>query len=158
MSENGKESVVGEGPHKRVLWRGKAVFVADPGSAIAGFLAQYVEDHPEQVRTLTDEEMEELAAAPELTPAPLPVAWAKSLRQIRHEHDLSLQALSRKSGAAYRTLSMIEHGERVPNWRTIRKISDALGVHPDEVREFAEAREAEAVRMGLDAPLTAAGK
>src|SRR5215204_7028072 len=102
--ENGKDE--GAGPtvgtlQKRVLWRGTAVFVADPDSAITEVLERFAAENPGQVRTLTEKEMRELAEAPELAPAPIPIVWdkaeGKSLRQIRQEQDFSLQALSRKS-------------------------------------------------------------
>lgn len=150
MERNSNGHGPNSGLHKRVLWRGKPVFTVDPDSAIAEVFAQFAADHPEQVSVLTEEEMRELAQAPELPPEPLPVTWTTSLREIRHERDLSLQALSRLSGAAYRTLSMIECGKRVPSWRTIRKISDALGLHPDEIAEFAEVRSVEAAKIGAN--------
>ncbi len=155
MDEKGNKHGGSGGLHRRVLWRGRAVFVADPDSPIAQVLAQHAQDHPEQVTTLTEREMGELAAAPELPPTPVPITWQKALRQVRREQDLSLTALCKKSGVAYRTLSMVERGERLPNWRTVRKLSEALGVHPDEIKEFAEARQAEAERAGFDAPFPA---
>ena len=46
-----------------------------------------------------------------------------------------------------------ELGDWKPTHTTMEKISRALGVHPDEVREFVEVRRAEAQRMGLEEPL-----
>src|SRR3712207_1989933 len=119
---------------RRVLWRGQAVFVANPSSAIAGVLAQFAEDHPEQVRTLTDEEIEELAEAPELAPAPLPIDWAKSLRQIRRERDISQYKLAEMAGVVRQSIIRIELDGQKPTHKTIQRISDALGVHPDSIR------------------------
>ena len=139
--------------HRRVLWRGTAVFAADPGSAIAALLAQYAEDHPEQVRTLTDQEVQELAEAPELPPASAPVTWDRSLRQIRRERGLSQRKLSEMAGVGVKSIVRCELGDWRPTHKTMERISEALGLHPDEVREFARVRWAEAERMGLDAPL-----
>jgi DNA-binding XRE family transcriptional regulator len=139
--------------HRRVLWRGRAVFVADPDTAIAGLLAQFARDHPDQVRYLTDEETRELAEAPELAPAPVPITWAKNLRQIRRERDISQYKLAEMAGVGRRSIIKLELGDWKPTHQTIQRISDALGVHPDSIREFAEVRRTEAERMGLEQPL-----
>ena len=141
------------GVHGRVLWRGTAVFVADPGSAIAALLAQYAEDHPEQVRTLADEEVRELAEAPRLPPTPVPITWDRSLRQIGRERGISQRKLSEMAGVGVKSIIRCELGDWRPTHKTMERISEALGLHPDEVREFARVRWAEAERMGLDAPL-----
>ena len=141
------------GAHRRVLWRGTVVFAAEPGSAIASLLAQYAEDHPEQVRTLTDEEVQELAEAPELPPAPVPITWDRSLRQIRRERGISQRKLSEMAGVGVKSIIRCELGDWRPTHKTMSRISEALSLHPDEVREFARVRWAEAQRMGLDAPL-----
>jgi DNA-binding XRE family transcriptional regulator len=139
--------------HRRVVWRGTTVFAAEPGSAIAALLAQYAEDHPEQVRTLTDEEMQELAEAPELPPTPVPITWDRSLRQIRRARDISQRKLSEMAGVGVKSIIRCDLGDWKPTHKTIERISEALGLHPDEIREFARVRWAEAERMGLDAPL-----
>src|SRR5215213_8381717 len=139
--------------HRRVLWHGRAVFAAEPGSAISALLAQYAEDHPEQVRTLTAEEMQELAEAPKLPPAPVPITWDRSLRQIRRERGISQRKLSEMAGVGVKSIIRCELGDWRPTHKTMERISEALGLHPDEVREFARVRWAEAERMGLDAPL-----
>ena len=142
-----------EARNRRLLWRGKAVVVADPHSAVVDLLARFAQDHPEQVRTLTDEELRELAEAPELAPAPVPISWAKSLRQIRHERDISQYKLAEIAGVGRQSIIRIELDGQKPTHKTIQRISDALGVHPDRIREFAEVRRAEAERMGLEEPL-----
>src|SRR5215211_110506 len=150
MEEHGGKR---EAVHRRVLWRRTVVFAADPGSAIAALLAQYAEDHPEQVRTFTYQEVQELAEAPELPPAPAPVTWDRSLRQIRRERGLSQRKLSEMAGVGVKSIVRCELGDWRPTHKTMESISEALGLHPDEVREFARVRWAEAERMGLDAPL-----
>ena len=151
MKKNGGKR--GRG-HRRVLWRGRAVFAAEPGSAISALLAQCAEDHPEQVRTLTAEEMQELAEAPRLSPAPVPITWDRSLRQVRRERGISQRKLSEMAGVGVKSIIRCELGDWKPTHKTMEKISEALGLHPDQVREFARARWAEAKRMGLDAPLS----
>jgi transcriptional regulator with XRE-family HTH domain len=105
------------------------------------------------VRTLTDEEMQELAEAPELPPTTVPVTWDRSLRQIRRERGLSQRKLSEMAGVGVKSIIRCELGDWRPTHKTMERISEALGVHPDEIREFARVRWAEAERMGLDAPL-----
>jgi DNA-binding XRE family transcriptional regulator len=140
-------------PHKRLLWRGRAVFVAEPGSAITALLARFAAEHPEQVTALTEAEMEELAEAPELPGASLPIAWERGLREIRRERDLSQRRLAEMAGVGVKSIIRCELGDWKPTHRTIEKVSRALEVPPDEVREFARVRRAEAERIG---PTTAA--
>ena len=140
-------------PHKRVLWRGRAVFVAEPGSAITALLARFAAEHPEQVSALTDEEMGELAEAPDLPSAPLPIAWERGLREIRRERDISQRRLSQMAGVGVKSIIRCELGDWRPTHKTIQKVSRALELQPDEVREFARVRRAEAERIG---PKTAA--
>jgi DNA-binding XRE family transcriptional regulator len=147
MENNSRQGTLCD-PHKRVLWRGRAVFVAEPGSAITALLARFAAEHPEQVTALTDEEMGELAVAPELPEVPLPIAWERGLREIRRERDLSQRRLAEMAGVGVKSVIRCELGDWKPTHKTIQKVSRALGLHPDEVREFARVRRAEAERMG----------
>ncbi len=63
----------------------------------------------------------------------------QSLRQWRAARLLSSKALSAKTGVSNKTILDIENGKRMPTFRTIQTLSDALGVKPEEVREFADA-------------------
>lgn len=62
---------------------------------------------------------------------------AKTLKQHRQDAYLSTRELAKRAGVSYATISRIENG-RVGNvWPvTIRAIAEALGVQPNEVREF----------------------
>ncbi len=66
-------------------------------------------------------------------------AGMKTLREWRAERLLGVKALARLAGVSNTTIIQIEHGEQVPIFRTIRKLSEALGVEPREVAEFAAA-------------------
>jgi transcriptional regulator with XRE-family HTH domain len=66
---------------------------------------------------------------------------AKSLREWRVERLLGVKALGRQAGVSNKTIVQIEHGAQVPSFRTIRRLSDALGVEPQDVAEFAAALE-----------------
>jgi transcriptional regulator with XRE-family HTH domain len=100
------------------------------------------------VTALTDEEMGELAVAPELPEVPLPIAWERGLREIRRERDLSQRRLAEMAGVGVKSVIRCELGDWRPTHKTIQKVSRALGLHPDEVREFARVRRVEAERMG----------
>ena len=101
---------------------------------------------------LTDTEMGELAETPELPGASLPIAWERGLREIRRERNLSQRRLAEMAGVGVKSVIRCELGDWRPTHKTIRKVSRALGLHPDEVREFARVRRAEAERMGLTTP------
>jgi transcriptional regulator with XRE-family HTH domain len=66
----------------------------------------------------------------------------KTLREWRAERLLGVKALAAKAGVSNKTIVQIEHGAQVPSFRTIRRLSEALGVEPREVTEFAAAIEA----------------
>jgi transcriptional regulator with XRE-family HTH domain len=55
------------------------------------------------------------------------------LRELRRERVLSLRELEEKSGVSYNTIWRLEDGRQGAHPRTIRKLSDALGVRPSEL-------------------------
>jgi DNA-binding XRE family transcriptional regulator len=61
----------------------------------------------------------------------------KTLREHRHAAFLSIEDLAAKAGVSTKTIVETEHGRTQPKFRTIRKISEALGVDPMEIEEFA---------------------
>ena len=65
----------------------------------------------------------------------------KSLREWRSEKLESSKTLSAKAGVSNKTILEIENGRNVPTFKTMRKLSEALGVQPGEVEEFAAAIE-----------------
>ncbi|MDP9477269.1 MAG: helix-turn-helix domain-containing protein [Actinomycetota bacterium] len=65
----------------------------------------------------------------------------RPLREIRHEHRLTMTEVAMLAGVTYGVVQYVETGKRTPSLRTARKISEALGVAPDEVTEFAKALE-----------------
>ena len=148
MEENGSRLDDPGGAHRRVLWRGRAVFVAEIGSAIAALLAPFAAEHPEQVSALGEDELWELSEAPELPRAALPISWEKGLREIRRERDISQRRLAEMAGVGVKSIIRCELGDWRPTHKTIRKVSRALELHPDAVREFARVRRAEAERVG----------
>jgi transcriptional regulator with XRE-family HTH domain len=60
-----------------------------------------------------------------------------SLREIRTQQVMSLDDLAGKASVTKKTLIDIENRRKRPQYGTIRKISEALGVNPREVEEFA---------------------
>lgn len=52
---------------------------------------------------------------------------------------LGVKALAKRAGVSNTTIIHIERGEQVPVYRTIGRLSVALGVEPREVTEFAAA-------------------
>jgi transcriptional regulator with XRE-family HTH domain len=65
------------------------------------------------------------------------VASMKPLREHRRGKFLSIEDLAAKAGVSTKTIVETELGRTQPKFRTIRKVSDALGVSPSEVAEFA---------------------
>ena len=63
----------------------------------------------------------------------------KSLREHRHARFISIEDLAEKAGVSTKTIVDTELRRTQPKFRTIRKISEALGVDPAEVAEFAAA-------------------
>jgi transcriptional regulator with XRE-family HTH domain len=67
-----------------------------------------------------------------------------TLREWRNERALGTAGLARLAGVSKVTVIAIEHGRSVAiKRRTIRHLSDALGVRPAQVVEFRRA-------MGMD--------
>jgi transcriptional regulator with XRE-family HTH domain len=57
------------------------------------------------------------------------------LRELRLEKMLSQAELAKIAGTTQVTISEIERGKRMAQPRTVRKLSDALGVEPRELIE-----------------------
>lgn len=60
----------------------------------------------------------------------------KSLRDHRHAKFISIEDLAEKAGVSTKTIVDTELGRTRPKFRTIRKLSEALGIDPAEVIEF----------------------
>ena len=54
---------------------------------------------------------------------------------------MSTRDLEHAAGVTQKTLIDIELGRRLPHYKTMRALSGALGVEPEEVAEFAAALE-----------------
>jgi transcriptional regulator with XRE-family HTH domain len=63
----------------------------------------------------------------------------RSLREWRVDRLLSTKKLSALAGVSNKTILDIEHGKRIPTFRTIQRLSETLDVDPKEVNEFFEA-------------------
>lgn len=61
----------------------------------------------------------------------------RSLREHRHAAFISIEDLAAKAQVSTKTIVDTELGRTQPKFRTIRKISDALGIEPSEIEEFA---------------------
>lgn len=57
------------------------------------------------------------------------------LRELRDARGLTQQALGERTGIAYQTIAKYERGDSIPNWVTVEKLADALGVPTDEFRK-----------------------
>lgn len=65
--------------------------------------------------------------------------FVRSADEIRIEKKLSIAEVLERAGIARQTWYRIVNREnRAPHEETIRRISDALGVRPEEIREFSE--------------------
>ncbi len=63
----------------------------------------------------------------------------KTLREWRTEKLWSVRDLAEKAGVSTKTVVQLEHGRQRANYRTMRRVSEALGVEPGGVAEFAAA-------------------
>jgi transcriptional regulator with XRE-family HTH domain len=63
----------------------------------------------------------------------------KTLREWRAERLLSTRALAALAGVSNKTIVQLEAGRQLPVFRTMRRLSEALGVAPGEIAEFAAA-------------------
>ncbi len=61
----------------------------------------------------------------------------KNLRALRLERALSIDALAENAGVSNKTVVEIEAGRVRPKMRTVRRLSNALRVAPQQVQEFA---------------------
>ena len=62
-----------------------------------------------------------------------------TLKEARAARLLTVRGLAERAGVAFSTVHLIENGKSVPRFAVIRKLSDALGVEPGEIEEFAAA-------------------
>ena len=60
-----------------------------------------------------------------------------TFRQARARSVLSVRELAARAGVAPATVYQIEHGRTRPHYRSIRVLSEALGVDPMQIEEFA---------------------
>ena len=65
-----------------------------------------------------------------------------TLREVRVRRLLSIRQLAKLAGVAPTTVHLIESGQRLPHFETMRKLAEALGVDWEEVDEFRAAVEA----------------
>jgi len=67
-----------------------------------------------------------------------------ALRDVRAERLLSIRELARLAGVAPSTIFLVEAGRSTPHLSIIRRLSEALGVDPQSIREFRRASRAHA--------------
>lgn len=66
---------------------------------------------------------------------PVVVYVGENLRRIRTLNALTQEQLAQRAGVQAATVARIERDEREPHMTTIRKLADALDVHPRELVE-----------------------
>ncbi len=64
-----------------------------------------------------------------------------TLRECRRRKLMSIMDLAQAADVSTRTIVDLEHGRTVPRLLTMRKLSEQLGVAPEDVDEFREAIE-----------------
>jgi transcriptional regulator with XRE-family HTH domain len=62
-----------------------------------------------------------------------------TLREARLQALLSMRQLARKAELSPTTIYLLETGQRSPQLLTIYKLSQALGIAPEEITEFRQA-------------------
>ena len=55
------------------------------------------------------------------------------LKELREQAILSQRDLAEKAGVSYATICRLETGKQKPNFKTIRKLAEALDVHPGDI-------------------------
>lgn len=61
------------------------------------------------------------------------VAFARTLRRVRRERDLSQEALAARAGVSPKHVSDIERANKDPRATTVIRLADALGVEVGEL-------------------------
>lgn len=69
------------------------------------------------------------------------VALGLAIRTLRHERNLTQEALAHGAGITVGHLSKIERGQSNPTWETVAAIATALGI---SIRELAASSESAA--------------
>lgn len=64
---------------------------------------------------------------------PTVVYVGENLRRIRTLNALTQEQLAQRAGVQAATVARIERDEREPHMTTIRKLADALGIHPRDL-------------------------
>lgn len=71
-----------------------------------------------------------------------------AIRRIRHERELSVEALASEAEIHWTYLSGIERGRRNPSWKVVGSIAASLGVEISELARLAELGDCEDRRNG----------
>lgn len=59
------------------------------------------------------------------------------LKELRNQKGLSQEVLAEKSGLSLRTIQRVENGETNPAGESLKRLSNALNVNPDELIDWA---------------------
>jgi transcriptional regulator with XRE-family HTH domain len=68
-------------------------------------------------------------------------ALGATIRRIREEKHLSMEALAYKSGVTLNTITRLELAQSEPGWMTVRKVAAALDLNLAELGKAIEAGE-----------------
>jgi transcriptional regulator with XRE-family HTH domain len=68
--------------------------------------------------------------------------FASSLRRLRQEAGLTIQALADKAGMHLESVAQLERGRRRPTWESVLALADALGISVEAFRDRPEELEA----------------
>ncbi len=66
---------------------------------------------------------------------PALVHIGENLRRLRVREAMTQAELAQKAGVTAATVARAERNEREPNMSTLRKLANALGVHPSKLIE-----------------------
>lgn len=61
---------------------------------------------------------------------------AQKIKELRNRKGMSQEVLTEDSGLSLRTIQRIENGETEPTGETLKRLSQALGVSPDELIDW----------------------
>lgn len=62
---------------------------------------------------------------------------AKRIKELRNQKGMSQEYLAEESGLSLRTIQRVENGESNPTGESLKRLSNALNVNPDELIDWA---------------------
>ena len=85
------------------------------------------------------------------------ISFGKTMKEIREQHDWTLEEMAQKLGTTKQALSKYERGERTPKVTVAAKFADILGIPLEQLIGLEEVEQAEEVPQTYEAKILAKG-